>query len=256
MTNLTCVQHSFLTIDPAHNGPARSGHGGVAGGRFAALVDSARATVRFVAPIPLGEPMESVRVADGVTVVGPTGPVATVQALSAPLRTGHFGRLTRNDVAVAEDRWLDRRGGDHVAPTCFACGPMRTDTIGLGLRPGPVPESSLFATAWRPEIAGDVPDWMVWAALDCPTGIPALAEVDVDQAVVTAQLSVDIRGPVRGDGDYQLVSRRTGGEGRKHVTEAALVDAQGRSVAVATALWVTVPLDVTQPDRRLAESSV
>jgi hypothetical protein len=176
-----------------------------------------------------------------------------VHALSEPLHTGHFGRLTRADVAAAEAAWLDCRNGDHVAPTCYACGHQRADLIGLGLRPGPVPESALFATSWNPGLACDVPDWMVWAALDCPTGLPALSRVGLEEAVVTAKLSVDIRDRVRGDGDYQLLSRRTGGEGRKHLTEAALVDERGRSVAVATALWLTVPIHVMQPDRTRAD---
>jgi len=152
-------------------------------------------------------------------------------------------------VAAAEEGWLDRRGGEHIAPTWFACGNRRDDAAGLGLRPGPAPESSLFATSWHPGVAGDVPDWMVWAVTDCPTGLPSLAAVGIDQVVVTAQLSVEIRDRVRGDGDHQLLSRRTGGEGRKHLAEAAVVDERGRLLAAATALWMTVPIHVMQPHR-------
>ena len=253
MTNTTTPHHSLLTIDPIHNGPARSAHGGVAGGRFAALVDPRAATVRFLAPIPLGEPLEGTCEGDVAHVDGPAGPVASVSALGAPLRVGAFGRLAAADVGAAEAGWLDCRDGDHIAPTCFACGHHRSD--GLGLRPGPVPESALFAASWRPGLACEVPDWMVWAALDCPTGVPAMAEAALDEAVVTAQLSVEIRDRVRGDGDYQLVSRRTGVLGRKHATEAALIDERGRAVAVATAIWVTVPLHVMQPDRRMVSGS-
>jgi hypothetical protein len=247
----TAPQYSWITIDPVFNGPARSGHGGVSGGRFAAVVDSRAASVRFESPVPLGEPMEATRIGDTAWVVGPDGPVAIVQALTAPLHTVHLGRLAAPQVAKAEMAWLDCRHGEHIAPTCFACGNERVTDGGLNLRPGPVEHSSLFATSWSPQLSSDVPDWMVWAALDCPTGIPAMARVGLDQAVVTAQLSVEIRDRVRGDGDYQLVSRRTGGEGRKHTTEAALVDEAGHSVAVATAVWITVPLGVMRPDRLL-----
>ncbi|MEZ5246897.1 MAG: hypothetical protein R2707_17515 [Acidimicrobiales bacterium] len=251
MRCITTPRHSRITIDPAFNGPANSGHGGVCGGRFAELVDGARASVRFESPIPLDEPLAATRVGSTVRVVGSAGPVASVRTLAEPLRTGPFGRLSRADVAAAEAGWLDGRDGDHVAPTCFACGPERGDGTGLGLRPGPVPESSILATSWLPGVGCEVPHWMVWAALDCPTGLPALAAVGLDQAVVTAELSVEIRDRVRGDGDYQLVSRRTGGAGRKHFTEAALVDERGRLAAVATALWVTVPIHVMQPHRVL-----
>lgn len=254
MTNTTTPQHSLLTIDAVYNGPARSGHGGVSGGRFAALVDASAAAVSFLAPIPLDEPLGATRQGDVAHVTGPDGPVATVQALDGPLATGQFGRLAEADVALAEACWLDRRHGDHIAPTCFACGHRRTDELGLGLRPGPVPQSSLFATAWTPRIECEVPEWMVWAALDCPSGIPAVAEVGLAEAVVTARLSVEIRDRVRGDGDYQLLSRRLGGEGRKHFTEAALVDESGRSVAVARALWLAVPIEVMQPDQQMVAS--
>jgi len=254
MTKTTTPQYSLITIDPTFNGPANSGHGGVSGGRFAGLVDSKAASVRFERPIPLDEPMEATRVGDTAWVVGHGGPVASVQALSNPLRIADVGRLAKAEVERAEATWLDCRAGDHIAPTCFACGHQRVDSSGLNLRPGPVETSSLFATAWTPGWSGDVPDWMVWAALDCPSGIPAMATVGLEQAVVTAQLSVEIRDRVRGDGDYQLVSRRLSGQGRKHTTEAALIDERGRAVAVATALWITVPLTVMQPERRLVGS--
>jgi hypothetical protein len=252
MTNTTAPQHSLITIDGLYNGPARTGHGGVSGGRFAAVVNPRAATVRFLAPVPLDEPLGATRQGDVAHVVGPAGPVATVCALAQPVETGPFGRLSRADVAMARAGWLDGRDGDHIAPTCFACGHERDDERGLDLRPGPVPESALFASAWSPAMTGEVPDWMVWAALDCPSGIPAMAKVELDQAVVTAELLLEIRDRIRGDGDYQLVSRRIGGEGRKHTTEAALVDERGRPVAVATALWLTVPIQVMQPERRPA----
>ena len=47
-----------ITIDHHHNGPMGSGHGGVAAGRFAELVDAQASFVRLHAPIPLATPME------------------------------------------------------------------------------------------------------------------------------------------------------------------------------------------------------
>ncbi|MCB0993922.1 MAG: hypothetical protein KDB21_02440, partial [Acidimicrobiales bacterium] len=138
MTHLTTPPNSLLTIDARFNGPARSGHGGVSGGRFAALVDARRAIVDFLAPIPLDEPLSGTRQGEAAHVDGPDGPVAAVTRLAGPLPTGPFGRLAAGEVARAEASWLDARDGDHVAPTCFACGHRRTDDSGLGLRPGPV----------------------------------------------------------------------------------------------------------------------
>ena len=236
-----------ITIDHHHNGPMGSGHGGVSAGRFAELVDAQASTVRLHAPIPLATPMRWLINDDTANVYADDQHISTVRPLSAPLPVGQFGRLAPADVAAAEIAWLDDRCGVHPAPTCFACGHQRT-TGGLGLRPGPIAGTSLFATAWRPEMDHDVPPWLIWAALDCPTGFPALAVVDPTNASLTGELAVEILEAVPGRGDYQLISRCTGVDGRKVTTEAALIDEQGRTLAVATATWITVPLQLLRPD--------
>ena len=235
-----------FSIDATYNGPAGSAHGGTAAGRFAAAVDSKAATVRLHQPIPLGRPMRSMGGTHKSAFYSDGRLIATVRPLSGPLTTAQFGRLAAAEVNDAERNWLDIRDGEHMAPTCYACGHHRHD--GLGLRPGPIAETGLAATSWNPGIEGEVPDWLVWAALDCPTGFPALRKVERDEAVVTGQLSVQILDHVRGDGDYQLIGRRIGGEGKKHSTEAALVDERGVAVAVASAIWFAVPLSMTRPD--------
>jgi len=243
-----------ITIDHHHNGPMGSGHGGVAAGRFAALVDAQASSVRLHAPIPLSTPMRWLTADGTVHVYADDQRISTVRPLSAPLRVGQFGRLAQADVAAAEIAWLDDRCGVHIAPTCFACGPDRTE-VGLNLRPGPVVETSLFATAWRPEMDHDVPPWLVWAALDCPTGFPALAVVGPTNAAVTGELAVEILEAVPGGGDYQLISRCTGVDGRKVTAEAAVVDERGRALAVATATWIAVPLQLLRPDLAPAGSA-
>jgi hypothetical protein len=231
----------MITIDHRHNGPAASAHGGIAAGRFAELVDSQASSVRLHAPVPLATPMRWLTVDNTATVYAGDQQLATVRPLSAGLPVGQFGRLAQADVAAAEAAWLDDRCGVHIAPTCFACGHERTEG-GLGLRPGPITETSLFATSWRPEMDQNIPSWLIWAALDCPTGSPALAELGPTKAAVTGELAVEILEVVPGRGDYQLISRCTGIQGRKVTAEAALVNEQGRALAVATATWIAVPL--------------
>ena len=237
----------MITIDHHHNGPMGSGHGGTSAGRFAELVDAQASSVRLHAPIPLATPMRWLITDDSANVYADDQHIATVRPLSAPLRVGQFGRLAQAEVAAAEVAWLDDRCGVHVAPTCFACGHERTDG-GLNLRPGPIAETSLFATAWRPEMDHDVPPWLVWAALDCPTGFPVLAVVGPTNAALTGELAVEIREAIPGHGDYQLISRCTGVDGRKVTAEAALVGERGRALAVATATWISVPLQRLRPD--------
>lgn len=230
-----------VIIPPTTTGPPGSGHGGACGGIFAAAAGFSNAAVRFHAPIPLNAELTVERLDDAASVTDGSRTIASIVPLIGILRVGQFGRLPRADVIAAEARFLDHHDGDHMAPTCFACGNRRTDALGLDLRPGAVADTGLFATRWRPQLDGAVPAWLLWAALDCPSGIPALAKVERDEAVVTGELCVEIRNDVPGDGDYQIIGRRTGRDGRKFTTESALIDERGRSLAVATATWIVVP---------------
>jgi hypothetical protein len=243
----------MIHIDAMHNGPPNSGHGGVSAGRMAQALGLDRAAVRFEAPIPLARPLnfgpiETVDAApassgqsDGAGVAGVfdgSTRVATVSAV-APIETGSFRRLDPMAVAVAESAWFDNRAA-HPVPGCFSCGPARADD-GLGLRPGPVPGSADYAAFWTPTGAGHVPTWLVWAAMDCPTGLPTVDDLDPDQVPVTGWLAVDIRQPVIAGHQYQIISRVVSRSGRKFTTEAGLVNRFDETVAVASAVWLAVP---------------
>ena len=228
----------MITLQSIHNGPPHSAHGGVAAGHMAALVYADRAVVRFHAPPPLDEPMVGVTQPHGaVDVIAGSMRVATVRPTAA-LSIEPFERLRPMAVTVAESNWLDHSEGHHPFPTCFGCGTDRSD--GLGLTPGPVPGSSVHATFWTPAGVGSVPSWLVWAALDCPSGGPALAAVAQGTAVVTGELAVDILEPLQGGEQYQILSRCEEQSGRTFRTHAAIVDQAGRHVAIAAATWIAV----------------
>lgn len=232
----------MITIQSLHNGPPHSAHGGVAAGQMAALVDSDRAAVRFHAPPPLDEPLAGVTLPDGaVGVVAGSQRVATVRP-STRLDVEPFERLDPMAVAIAESTWLDHVNGHHPFPTCFGCGTQRSD--GLGLAPGAVPGSAIHATFWTPQVDGPVPPWLVWAALDCPSGAPALAAVPTGAAVMTGEIAVEIRHPLDGSAGFQIQSRRIAHSGRKIETQAAIVDRQGHNVAVAEATWIALSTEV------------
>lgn len=121
---------------------------------------------------------------------------------------------------------------DHPFPTCFVCGPARTD--GLGLTPGPVGDG-VVATTWTPQESTSV---LVWAALDCPGGWSA----DVPgRPIVLGRMSCRIDDlPAEGEPHVVqgwLLSR----EGRKTHTGSALYDGSGRVLAVAQATWFSLP---------------
>lgn len=238
---MSTMHNDTISIDRHYCGPPGSGHGGTAAGAFAALVEPDAASVRFHRPIPLDTELRGQAGPGGTDVVDGDTVVATVRELSAPLRVGAFDLPTELDVQRAEHHWLDARDGHHMAPSCFACGHQR-DLGGLGLRPGPVGDGSVLACRWRPEGSGTIPSWLVWAAIDCPSGFPALTSVGTDEAVVTGELAVQILRPLQAGTTYRMLSRRTVHEGRRHITEAAIHGPTGLRLAVATATWITVPL--------------
>jgi hypothetical protein len=80
---------------------------------------------------------------------------------------------------------------DPVFPGCFVCGPARGPGDGLRILPGPVAGRGLWAAPWTPEetVAGAsdrVRPEVVWAALDCPSGIAAadVAELPAGTEIV------------------------------------------------------------------------
>lgn len=229
-----------MIIDPHYSGPGSYGHGGVSGGRFAEHVEPDAGSVRFFRPIPLGVDLVATEGPDGLTVSAADETVATVRRLEAPLVVSSFSMPSTLEIERAERRWLDARNGEHMAPSCFACGHQRL-VGGLGLRPGPVDETGVHACRWRPEGTGRLPSWLVWAALDCPTGFPALHQVDASEAIVTGELAVQILEPVHAGSTYRILSRLVAQEGRKRETVAALYAPNGRRCAVARATWFTVP---------------
>ena len=237
----TTMPTATMTIDGHFNGPPGSGHGGTAAGGFAAAVEPDAASVRFHRPIPLDVALVARPGAEATEILDDGTVIATVRELGTPLRVGAFDLPSEEQIAQAEPHWLDRRDGQHMAPTCFACGHER-HRGGLGLRPGPIGDGSVLGCRWRPEGSGRVPSWLVWAAMDCPTGFPALTSVGVTEAVVTGELAVQVLHPVQAGVTHRIMSRRVSHEGRRHVTEAALYGPTGRRLALATATWITVPL--------------
>jgi hypothetical protein len=236
MTGVTGV-----IVESRYNGPPSSGHGGVAAGRMAGLVDPGAAVVRLLAPIPLSTPLRPGGAADGVVrVCAGTEVVATVAPLSAPLDVGRFEPPRADLIQQAELGWLSVVDGRHPFPTCFGCGPDRPRRDGLGLRPGRVRGTAVCATRWSPPGAGEVPAWLVWAALDCGSAGPVVAFGSRGAPVVTGELAAEIRRPLRGGHTYALMSRLERRSGRKIVTQAALVDDAGRHVAVGVTTWFTL----------------
>lgn len=135
-----------MKIEHRFRGPAASGNGGYSCGLFAQLVEGdAEVTLRAPPPLDTELRVEGLNVYDLDTLVAEVRPATVELELPAPPTHVEAGRP---DPA-------------HPFPSCFVCGPARTD--GLGLVPRQY--GSVVAAPWRPV---EVSRELVWAALDCP----------------------------------------------------------------------------------------
>jgi len=248
---------NVLTIPSRFNGPAGVGNGGYVCGRIAAYVDGP-ATVTLRRPPPLDTPMEverdgdgSVRVRHGRTLIGeaapsPAGPVeipATVSLANA----GAAGRGARYFT-------------DPVFPDCFVCGMNRRPGDGLRIFPGPVAGLGLWAAPWTPDRSvadsgGRVRAEVVWAALDCPSGIAAAEAAGLgdgagwDTAILLGRMTAAILAPRPAVGDQcRVIAWPHQRDGRKLTAGSALLGPAGEVLAVAGAVWLTVPRPGPEPD--------
>jgi hypothetical protein len=235
-----------LTIPPRFCGPPGSGNGGYVCGRIAAYLDG-QVTVTLRRPPPLATPMavergseSSVRVHHGRTLIA--------EAASAPGRLAPEipGPVSRAEARTAAGR--ARYYADPVFPGCFACGTGRQPGDGLRIFPGPVAGRPLWAAPWTPDpsvtdASGRVRPEVVWAALDCPSGIAAAEAADLgpDTAVLLGRMTASLAvRPVAG-GQYQVIAWPGERDGRKLTAGSALLGPGGQVLAAARAVWLTVP---------------
>jgi len=238
-----------LVIPSRFCGPPGSGNGGYVCGRIAAYVDGP-VTVTLRRPPPLATPMaverdaeSSVRIHHDSTLIaeatsspgGPApeipGPVSVAEALAAAGRARYYT--------------------DPVFPDCFVCGMGRAPGDGLRIFPGPLAGRPLWAAPWTPDpsvtdVGGIVRPEVVWAALDCPSGIAAAeaAALGWDTAILLGRMAATLTAlPVAGD-RCLVIAWPGGRDGRKLLAGSALLGPGGRVLAAASAVWLTVPRPV------------
>jgi hypothetical protein len=251
---------NVLTIPSRFNGPAGVGNGGYVCGRIAAYVDGP-AAVTLRRPPPLDTPMKverdddgSVRVRHGRTLIGeaapsPVGPPEIAVTVSP----------AEADTAAGNARYFR----DPVFPDCFVCGMNRQPGDGLRIFPGPVTGRGLWAAPWKPDPSVAGPDGrvrpeVVWAALDCPSGIAAAeaaglsGEPGWDTAILLGRMTATTLAARPRVGDRcRVIAWPERRDGRKLTAGSALIGPDGEVLAVAGAVWLTVP----RPERARAAKS-
>lgn len=241
-----------LVIPPRFCGPPGSGNGGYVCGRIAAYVDGP-VTVTLRRPPPLGTPMaverggeSSVRIYHGGTLIA--------EAASAP---GGPPPEIPGPVSLAEAHAVAGRARyytDPLFPDCFVCGSGRGPGDGLRIFPGPVPGQALLAAPWTPDPSvtgpgGRVRPEVVWAALDCPSGIAAAeaAGLTRDTAILLGRMTASMAAlPAPGD-QCRVIAWPGERDGRKLTGGSALLGPGGQVLAAARTVWLTVPRPVPAP---------
>jgi len=231
-----------IRIPARFSGPPDSGNGGYTCGLLAAhLGQSGECTLRK--PVPLEQEMQVLHADHGLQLK--SGDQLIAEAVPADWPMPEVLRVNFAQAQVAAEHSPAFVG--HPFPTCFVCGPHRQQNDGLRIFPGVVagltgPNGSpVLAAPWIPDPTlsnspGEIPDEIIWSALDCPTGFaggfPSVGKL------VTGRLAVKILGhPLVGD-HCVLVSWPTGVEGRKHFAAAALLGPGSDVLAYARATWI------------------
>jgi hypothetical protein len=235
-----------LIIPSRFCGPSGSGNGGYVCGRIAAYTDDS-VVVTLRRPPPLATPLAVEQAADGALRVR-DGSTLIAAATSPP---GLLAPEVPGLVSLADARRSAGRAryyDDPFFPECFVCGTGRQPGDGLRIFPGPVPGRTVWAAPWTPDPSVAGPDGrvrpeVVWAALDCPSGIAAgeHAGVGEDTAIVLGRMAASLTTlPAPGD-QCRVIAWPDGRDGRKLTAGSALLGPGDEVLAVARAVWITVP---------------
>jgi hypothetical protein len=247
-----------LIVPSRFRGPRSSGNGGWTAGALAALVDhdvpadhAARwptVAVSLLQPPPLDTPLEVTD--DGSLTVAALEGEAVARAEVVDEVPRAVDPVPADEARAAEASYPGLR--QHPFPTCFSCGTDREEGDGLRIFPGAVPaagDATKVAATWTPH-PSLFEDWhayhddhprvslpVAWAALDCVGG---WAGGLTEQMMVLARITARVHAlPLVGE-EHVVVGERRGGEGRKTWTASSLYDADGRVLATAEHLWVSV----------------
>lgn len=236
-------QLSLTTSIPERfHGPPRSGNGGYACGITAALlVGPAEVSLRL--PPPLERPLVLTSTDGRSTLRDGDAVVAEAVETSAPIATPDPITLDEARAAAAEFD-VDSYHAKHPFPGCFTCGPAREPGDGLRMFPGRIDRPTpTIAWPWSPDPSlpqrdGALDPTILWAALDCPSGL-AWIHSDADRGPsVLGTLAAQIHRPLAPSEQAVVGGWVIDISGRKVRSGSAIWTADGEVVAAARAVWL------------------
>jgi hypothetical protein len=131
----------------------------------------------------------------------------------------------------------------HPFPTCFVCGPLRHQSDGLCIFPGPLSNRPVVAAPWIPDQsvsndAGEVHSEVMWAALDCPSLFGLLEFEPGATFGLLGQLTARILRRPQTSERCVVIGWSSGRDGRKLYGGAAVYSSDGELLGNSTAVWI------------------
>jgi hypothetical protein len=233
-------------------GPPGVANGGYACGSLAALLGGA-AEVTLRRPLPLGRRLWARHNDDGILVVEDGDALlAEARPVVAEVELAVPGAVSLEEARAVAGR--SRYYDAPVFPGCFVCGPARAPGDGLRIFPGQSAGRPRWAAPWTPDRSvaradGTVRPEVVWAALDCPSGLAAAeaAGLPGDTAVLLGRMTAGLAALPRAGDQCRVVAWPGGCDGRKLAAGSALLGPDGEVLAAARTVWLTVPRPAPAP---------
>ena len=238
-----------VTIDRRYCGPPDSGNGGYSCGTIAAALGDGPVEVTLRSPPPLDTPLELVDTGEEeVTASSGDGVVGVARRVDLDIDVPTFpGLAEAHRAAAAFD--VDEYAATHPFPTCFTCGPARREGDGLRCFPAPSVRNDVTVVwPWTPglDVAGDdgaVSAEVVWAALDCLSGLSWYADGGEEGAIVLGRMAVDLRRRPAPDEQLVVGGWTMDADGRKRHAGSALWAADGEVLACSRTTWFVLTED-------------
>ena len=138
----------------------------------------------------------------------------------------------------------------HPFPTCFVCGPDRSETDGLRIFAGKNADSDMVSAPWvsdqgLADTQGNIKSEFLWSALDCPGYFAAIDNHYTP--MLLGRLTARIDHPVTPGEECVVLGWRISKEGRKHHVGTALFSGFGKLCGYAKAIWI----QIDKPPREL-----
>ncbi|MBW3536984.1 MAG: hypothetical protein KY395_04325 [Actinobacteria bacterium] len=236
------TSETTISIPSRFRGPPFSANGGYACGSTAQPLGAVAAEATLNLPPPLDRPLTLKYDADQSTLFDGDSVVAVARPVDPPDEGPVVSLQEAKEAGSALD--LDHYSANHAYPGCFTCGPGR-DADGLRLFPAPTSAPGVFATVWSSgentsDGTGSVDYPVVWAALDCPSGLSWLSsDADLGPVVLGRMAAVIRRRPPVGE-TVVVAGWTKEASGRKRTAGSSLRTPDGELLAAAHATWIVL----------------